>query len=324
MSSAMANGSLSPVAVATDEAPVEATASAAGYTFAGKVKRLRLEHRPSQIYYLYVPRHLVQPVRVLVSVHGISRNAREHAKSFAGLAEERGVVVIAPYFERAHFPGYQRLAPDGDGMRPDQVLDEMVAEVRSLLGLPDSKLYLFGYSGGGQFVHRYVMAHPQKVARAVVGAPGWFTFPNLQRRYPEGLRVRPGTLPPLAPSEFLRVPVAVVVGSRDTERDQTLRQSRRIDRRQGGSRYERGLRWVGAMQAAALAHGLDTPYRFYTLPGVAHDFGEAMRYGRMGDTVMAYLFDQTRPATRVKQFSNFQGPPMSRTHNGINRSAWQP
>jgi dienelactone hydrolase len=261
---------------------------------------MTLRDSSKQRYYLYIPQRITQSGRLFVTVHGISRNAREHAERFASLAAQQGVVLVAPRFGRRRFGSYQRLAPDAKGRRPDRLLDAIVAEVRGLLGLPDGKLYLFGFSGGGQFVHRYAMAHPAHVARVVVGAAGWYTFPDPRARYPRGLRLRSAELPQLDDLGFLQVPMAVVVGGDDIERDPALNQAPRIDRQQGMDRCDRGRRWVAAMQQAAQTRGLSTRYRFEVLPGVGHDFTRAMELGGMGQAVFDYLFGahETAPGGR--------------------------
>jgi pimeloyl-ACP methyl ester carboxylesterase len=42
-------------------------------------------------------------------------------------------------------------------------------------------LYLSGHSGGAQFVQRYALAHPERVAASVLSSAGWYTFPNPAR-----------------------------------------------------------------------------------------------------------------------------------------------
>lgn len=263
---------------------------------AGRVRRLRLPDEPRHRYYLYLPRHLVRPVSILVSVHGISRNAREHAEAFAPLAERWGVAVVAPRFGGQSFRGYQRVRLGRDGEAPDALLDRIITDVERRIGAPAAATYLFGYSGGGQFVHRYMMLHPERVAGVVVGAAGWFTRPDPRSRFPHGTAAAPGAPQGLDAGAFLRVPAAVIVGTDDAQRDAVLNQSRRVDHAQGTSRYERGQRWIGEMQAAALIHGLDTRYRFYTMPGVGHDFGRAMDQGRMGELAMRFLFGEPKRA----------------------------
>ena len=284
----------------------------------GTVARLTLNGRPRQIYYLYVPHRIKQPARLFVTVHGISRNAREHAERFAPLAEQQGVVLVAPRFARRRFANYQRLAPNARGQRPDWMFDRIIAEVRELVDLPQSPLYLFGYSGGGQFVHRYAMAHPTRVARAVIGAAGWYTFPDPRARYPRGLRFRAGDTPLFEGADFLKIPMAVIVGGADVERDPALNQSPRIDRQQGVNRRERGQRWVVAMHEAAQARGLETRYQFQVLPNVGHDFTSAMVSGGMGETVFDYLFGG-QGAAQAGLGRDAQGAPIEWTR----RTDWE-
>lgn len=265
---------------------------AEGSVAAGEVVRRKLRSDPRQGYFLYVPRSLEKAAPLLVTVHGISRNAREHAERFAPFAERYGVVVVAPRFGRKRFPHYQCLTPDRHGHRPDAVMDDIVAEVRGMLALDDSPLHLFGFSGGGQFVHRYLMTKPGRVERAVVGAAGWYTFPDERKRFPRGMRAARDGASPALDRAFLRVPIAVVVGESDVERNAALNKSRRIDRQQGATRLERGRNWIEAMQQAARAEGLDTPYRFQALPGIEHHFGKAMAHGRMGEAVFGFLFGE--------------------------------
>lgn len=283
---------LSPPEAGVPQAQARIAHRAPSAVAPGEVVRRKLRADPRQGYFLYVPRTLDKGAPILVTVHGISRNAREHAERFAPFAERYGVVVVAPRFGRKRFPRYQRLAPDRHGHRPDAVMEDIVAEVRNLLALDDSPLHLFGFSGGGQFVHRYLMTKPGRVERAVVGAAGWYTFPDERKRFPRGLRAARGGDSPTLDRAFLRVPVAVVVGDSDVERNAALNKSPRIDRQQGATRLERGRNWIDAMQQAARAEGLDTPYRFQALPGIEHHFGRAMSQGRMGEAVFGFLFGE--------------------------------
>lgn len=259
---------------------------------ASRVLRMTLSGRCRQTYFLYLPANVSPTTPVFVTVHGISRNAREHAECFAPFAERHGVVLVAPRFGRKRFPRYQRLAPDARGHAPDAQLDAIVGDVRRLLGLPDRPIHLFGFSGGGQFAHRYAIVHPARVACVVVGAAGWYTFPDQGVRYPRGLGEPAGGALQIATPDFLRIPMAVVVGSEDTVRDAALNLSPRIDRQQGVDRRERGWRWVAAMRHAARERGLATPYGYSVLPGVGHDFTRAMTEGGLGTAVFRFLFGE--------------------------------
>lgn len=83
----------------------------------------------------------------------------------------------------------------------------------------------------------------------------------------------------------------MLVGEDDDVRDAALRQSDRLDRRQGATRLECGRRWVEAMNAAARARGLAaTHYRFIALPDADHSFSRSIRHGGMAERVFDCLF----------------------------------
>jgi len=257
----------------------------------GKVHVRHVRDDASLRYFVYVPKKRNGYTSQFVSVHGVSRNAREHADRFAPLAEEYGVVLVAPLFSRRHFGDYQRLGRAGSGRRADQAIQLITREIESLTGADSSKISLFGFSGGGQFAHRYAMAHPGRVRQLVIGAAGWYTYPDESCPYPYGTASTPGLKGiSFNVRRFLQVPACVLVGQWDIKQDPGLNQSRRIQRQQGTTRLERGRRWIDAMNQAAIAHGMVTSYEFSILPGVDHDFSLAMKNGRLGQRVFRYLF----------------------------------
>lgn len=257
----------------------------------GIVMQRRLQADAQQKYFLYIPQRLESNAKIFVTIHGISRNAREHARKFARFAEASGVVLIAPYFPTDQFPDYQRLGCKGK--RADRALNEIVLEAVRLTGANAQKIYLFGYSGGAQFAHRYMFAYPDRVARVVLGAPGWYTFPDRALKFPRGIRNTHRLLQlHFNPAEFLRIPVSVLVGGKDDQRDDELNKSPKIDRLQGKTRIERGQRWIDAMINTSRENGLLTTYSFQLLPDSPHSFSIGMRYGGMGEKTFDFLFSE--------------------------------
>jgi pimeloyl-ACP methyl ester carboxylesterase len=242
-------------------------------------------------YYVYIPKKSSEYTSQFVSVHGVSRNARVHAEMFSPLAEQYGVVLVAPVFSGRCFGDYQRLGREGCGRRADYAIQLITREVESLTGADSNKISLFGFSGGGQFAHRYTMAHPDHVQRLVIGAAGWYTYPEASCKYPYGTAATP-RLKGISfnMKKFLQVPACVLVGQWDIKYDPGLNQATRIRQQQGTTRLERGRRWIDAMNRAAMAHGMDTSYEFSIIPGVDHDFTRAMETGQMGQQVFSYLF----------------------------------
>ncbi len=251
-----------------------------------------LERDPGQAYLLYIPRKGGKDAPIFVTVHGISRNAIQQAYLFADFAEHYGVVMIAPYFPEPPFWDYQFMGRTGRGARADLALDRIVEEVGRLTQARTDRLYLFGYSGGGQFVHRYVLAHPERVVKLAIGAAGWYTFPDASVRYPYGLRISSKQLAGVAftPQKFLAVPTRVFVGDNDVEQDPSLNKSADVVRLQGATRVDRAKNWTAAMKRAALQYGLDTDYSVELLPNSAHSFAQSMAQGGMGQRVFSFFF----------------------------------
>ena len=277
--------------LAGEEVPAVPTAGTARGSLLTK-QVLRFDHldRSRPRYFVYVPESGGSGASLFVAVHGLSRNACEMARLFSGHCEKFGVVLVAPLFTEAQSPDYQRLGRSGRGPRADAALDAILEEVEGLTGADAAQIHLFGFSGGAQFVHRFTMAHPSRVARAVLASAGWYTFPDARKRFPYGIRACPD-LPDahFAPDEFLQVPITVFVGDQDTT-SESLRSTKRVMRQQGATRVERAQKWVAAMQAAASAYHLDPLVSYEPIPGGDHSFENLMRNRQLGDRVFAALF----------------------------------
>jgi dienelactone hydrolase len=251
-------------------------------------------------YYLHVPPGNTEGAPVIVVVHGISRNAREHVLAFGSQAARQGFVTIAPRFSRQAFPGYQRLGRCGTGRTsiPQAALEEVLDEAHAATGADTSKVFMFGFSGGAQFAHRFALCTPGIVRGLVLASAGWYTFPDTTQSFPRGV----GTAPlahGLDVPRLLQVPTLVVVGDQDTRRDGAFNASRALDRQQGRTRIERGRNWVGAMQQAADRDGLGPRFTFGTMPGCGHHFGQCATQGGLVQRVLEFFQGNVRRALPV-------------------------
>lgn len=227
---------------------------------------------PEREFFVYIPASR-QPDRIVVLMHGISENACEQIFSFAAEAEARGAVLIAPLMQRAIFGQYQQLVDPRSGIRADEALLDILDIVGAQTGLSAQPADLVGFSGGGQFVHRFAFVNPHAVRSCVLVAPGWFSFPDPEHAYPQGLADLPTGKQPFDEAAARSIPFHVVVGDQDIVRDASLRQSPGLDRRQGRTRLERAVRWHQAMQD----WGADPRGSLTILPGLGHSFAQAAR-----------------------------------------------
>lgn len=251
---------------------------------------------PECCYFVGLPAGEIDTTKLFVSVHGITRNALEHVLLFRRWIDRLGVVMVAPMFPRT-FKGYQVLSAGGTLPAADVAFDWMLADARARFGLPQSRVHAFGFSGGGQFVHRYALKYPGRIARAVIGAAGWYTFPDSNMPYPQGLAAEGAAFADAgAIARF--PPTLVIVGSADRVRDPALNKRASIDRQQGRNRHSRGKHWVKEMNAAAAELGLPPPCRFQSLEGATHTFSAAVRGHGLDRAVIDFLFPGHSPTER--------------------------
>jgi pimeloyl-ACP methyl ester carboxylesterase len=260
-----------------------------------------LNQDPEQQYYLYAPHEITEDTEVFVSIHGISLNARSHAEHFLPYARAHNMVLAAPLFSQDRFSDYNCLGLTGKGERSDEQFFRILDDITAVTGVSTEKIYLFGYSAGGQFAHRFALAYPDRVKKLCLGAPGFFTMPD-ETSYPlgtNGLKALLGRAIDL--DAFLNIPVCLTVGAKDIHRDASLFQSEEVDRLQGLNRNERGLAWFNRIVSLAGERGFHTEYLFKTLPGCPHGFEICMSTGHMGDIVFAFIRPDNSAETQATE-----------------------
>ncbi len=256
------------------------------------IEKKQLVSDKATTYHFYRSSRPKSHVPLMVAVHGIRRQAKLQARLFAPFIESIGGALVAPVFSRKRYADYQRLGRHGLGQRSDLALKRILEEVNRMTGISTRSVVIFGYSGGGQFVHRFAMAYPRQIMRMAIAAPGWYTFPERRFRYPEGIgscEDLPDVF--LDPGRFLQIPTMVLVGEHDCTRDQHLNRSGKLDTSQGKNRIERARRWVRAMEAAAAQYNYETEIKFRIVPGCGHSFEECMTDGQMGRRVIDFLYN---------------------------------
>ncbi|MEV0384150.1 hypothetical protein [Nonomuraea sp. NPDC050643] len=228
-------------------------------------------------YCLYVPSAhdpdgAALPLAVLQ--HGTGRRGPQYRDNFAEWAEERGCVVLAPLFPAGigddphDLHGFKFLRY-GD-IRFDHALLAIVDEVGERFNVRTERFLLHGFSGGGQFVHRFAYLHPDRLAGLSIGAPGRITYIDPNNPWWIGLKGFEEEFGCAPRAEELRdVPVQMVVGALDVETWEinNAGDSNWMDGADahGVTRIER----LKALRDNFAAHGIGV--RFDVVPGVGHD-----------------------------------------------------
>ena len=204
---------------------------------------------------------------VLVTVHGISRNAPAHLAAFA--SANPGIAVLAPQFGEHSFPHFQRLGLGHAELRSDLMLDAALERAARVTTIDTRRFHLFGFSGGAQFALRYAMLNPGRVRSLHLGAAGWYMFPDAAIPWPRGCGSELGRQFIVRLEQFLALPIHIYVGADDTLRDPSLRTGTRIDRQQGPHRLARAECYFEHLKRVAGRTFLEV------LPACGHDFDEA-------------------------------------------------
>lgn len=130
---------------------------------------------------------------LIVTIHGHGRRAERARESLVELADRTGSAVLAPLFPTGvggdpnETHNYKMLAYGG--IRYDLILLAMLDEVAARWpGIETDKVFLVGFSGGGQFALKFFYLHPRRVRAVSVGAPGVVTRLDRGLAWPRGIQ----------------------------------------------------------------------------------------------------------------------------------------
>lgn len=233
-------------------------------------------------YALYVPPVVGQGEKVdlLVAVHGTGRTSfLDFRDGFAEFGRWNRVAVLCPVFPvgvrgDGARSGYKYLREGG--IRYDQVLLSMVAEVATKYRQDWTRFAIFGFSGGGHFAHRFAILHPEKLWAASIGASGSVTLLDPERDWWVGIRdieARFGIR--FEQAALARVPVQMIVGEADLE-------TWEITHKPGSAYWMDGANDAGRTRPerlrslAASFEAAGVQVRFDLVPGMAHDRKQAI------------------------------------------------
>lgn len=255
-----------------------------------------------------IPSSLSAATRVLLAMHGSSRTASSYCDDWRTWAIQHDYIVLCPYYDLVNWPttgDYQMgnvFSEDdcGGTLNPEALwsftIDEGIHEhVRDGMALADPRFDLWGFSGGGQHVHRFMAFKPDAPVRlAIAAGSGWYTAPDLAIDCPYGLDDPSLDFTHQDLLNWTGREMVIMVGTADTLRDADLRVTPRADA-QGLNRYER----AGYMYARGLAIDPATRWRRIDVPGVGHE-AQAMAEAAQG-VLQAATLDAPRPSAAGRQ-----------------------
>ena len=212
-----------------------------------------LRSDPRFSYCLYVPpdyRTRPVPPELLVVIHGSPRTFMEFRDRFQDFGDTHNTLILCPLFPvgvsgDGNADGYKYLTEPG--IRYDTLLLDMVAEAKARWEVPSHRFGLFGFSGGAQFVNRFLLLQPQHLWAASIAAPGSVTLVDDRRDWWVGVRDLDRRFGAALEHEALKhVPVQGLVGAADLDTEE-------ITHREGGRYWMAGANDAGASRPDRLA-----------------------------------------------------------------------
>jgi pimeloyl-ACP methyl ester carboxylesterase len=140
-------------------------------------------------YYFYRPVSTeLMPVQpwLLVCVHGRDLAAEAIFLQCYNSAKSLRLAVLAPVFDDQLFPDYASFSAS----RSDKRLLELVDFLGSQTNFKKQEIFLYGYEAGGNFVQRFTLAYPDRVARAAFVSNAFMAL-NPDIYFPTGLKNSP-------------------------------------------------------------------------------------------------------------------------------------
>jgi hypothetical protein len=160
-----------------------------------KGRRLQLYYKGTR-YFFYHPAHRrgssVHKVGLrpwlLVCAHDGDLRAEELFNICWRAGKKRQMAVLVPLLDTIRFPEFGNF--NIRSQRADKRLLELIEHVGKHASLTVREFYLFGYGTGGDFVQRFTMAYPKRIARSAFESD-YFTLPDPETYYPKGLNRTP-------------------------------------------------------------------------------------------------------------------------------------
>ncbi|KAI0011897.1 alpha/beta-hydrolase [Xylariaceae sp. FL0662B] len=202
----------------------------------GSAPLTALQVDPRISYALYVPESHYNPnpsasfnftvdkLPILVYIHATGRNYFTVYDELASFADSARCAVLAPVFPAGidgpnDSDSYKVLR--SPSLRSDLGLLSILDQVAYRWpGIEIEKVFMMGFSGGGQFAHRFLYLYPERLAAVSIGAPGTITFLDSRQSWPAGIKdVKELFNKTVSTALIGNVPIQLVVGDEDNKVD---------------------------------------------------------------------------------------------------------
>lgn len=245
--------------------------------------------RPVTVF-TYVPRRAeLKDATILFVLHGFHRSAKAYRDDWAYHADRVGFIIVAPLFEQKIWgsdystpPARERHGNQDRVQSSFLLIEHLFDALRAASGSRRERYQIYGFSEGGQFVHRLVLTMPEaRYSRAVIGTPGWYTMPDFEVNWPHGLRHTQTDRATL--KKILERDVVLLLGGADNDPNHPDLSRTEKSMAQGPHRVARGENFFRQVRARADELHAKLGWRMQIVPGVGHT------PKKMSGTAAAYM-----------------------------------
>ena len=240
-----------------------------------------------------LPKEINKDTKVLFVIHGASRDVKRYYRAAYKEAKDKNVILVVPHFKKEDLRYYYTLGMstnDGEIISNDN--KHLTSSISSFYKYFQSKYQLYqksyliyGFSGGSQFVHRYMMyGDDQAIEKAAIGSAGWYTFINSEP-FPYGIKNKPIDKDRMA--RFMSREVLFLLGEEDNSPNHSSLNSSKGAMNQGNNRLERGIRYFQNLTKVSEKLELSFRWRYKLVKGLDHD-----TYGMTENALPFLLSDQ--------------------------------
>lgn len=243
-----------------------------------------LPQKPLNVFY-NIPSGDRKNMPIVLIFHGEERNAIDYRDIWINASNKYGFIVFAPEFNTVDFPGGSsyiigNVYKDGNYPTPQtlnnenlwtfSIIEPLFDFIKTKTGSTVETYSMFGHSGGGQFVHRYVLFKPNaRINKAIAANSGWYSVPDGIANYPYGIMNSPLSL--IAPNSYFEKQLYITVGELDNNgSDSSLRHNTTSDL-QGLNRLERANYFYTNSQSYALKMNSKFNWKFHIVSNSGHD-----------------------------------------------------
>lgn len=226
----------------------------------------------------YKPERWASGDKVLVVMHGMSRNAKEYLDEWKEIAQQKNILVIAPEFHSKFYRITTNDYQDGNiynffgEKNPKeewafQVIENIIDHINEQNAFEINRFDIFGHSAGSQFVHRMILLFPNsRINKAIAANAGVYTFPDAFGDYPYTL---PTEYPSL--SNAFKSELVILLGENDTSSTSGFLDESDLAMRQGQHRLERGKQFFRISEKLAIESGYLFNWDLKIVPDAGHN-----------------------------------------------------